>query len=226
MATGASRREVADGEVVDGGVPRRARRSSLQQERSQRTRASIVDAAARLWAEQGFDAVKVSDICRAAGASKGSFYFYFSSKEDLLVELLLRGADQVAEVAETAIEADVPTEQVLRQVVAVLVRHAGRQPRHLLARGIAEWFAAVERHASIALGHQPLHSTLAKVFEHGQARGEISSEHHAEELGGLLEWTLLRAELEWSTSSDTSQATLLRRLWDWTEIILKGSGPS
>ena len=198
------------------------RRSSLRQERAVSSREALVEAASDLWAEEGFDAVKVEHICDRAGLSKGLFYFYFGSKDDLLVELLLADADEVAVVVERGIEADEPVEAVLQKAVAVMVRRAQKHPNHLLARGVAEWFAALERHSAMSVGHVGLESSLADAFAHGQRRGELTTEYTATELGGLLAVALLRATLEWATSA-SRQPSLVKRLWGRTELILRGA---
>lgn len=48
------------------------------------TKGRIVQAALRLFQEQGFTATGVSTILREAGVNSGSMYHYFNSKEDLL----------------------------------------------------------------------------------------------------------------------------------------------
>lgn len=58
------------------------------QQRSEETRAQILQAAGTCFAQQGYDATSVSKICRAAGVSKGAFYHHFPSKHDLFVELM------------------------------------------------------------------------------------------------------------------------------------------
>ncbi|HKE73388.1 MAG TPA: helix-turn-helix domain-containing protein [Acidimicrobiales bacterium] len=47
----------------------------------------LLDAAARLFAEQGYAATRVVDIVEAAGVAKGLFYWYFDNKEALFREL-------------------------------------------------------------------------------------------------------------------------------------------
>ncbi|MCX4997980.1 TetR family transcriptional regulator [Streptomyces longwoodensis] len=54
-----------------------------QQERAIRTRLAVVEAAARVFAEHGYVAAKVTDILRIAGVTKGALYFHFDSKEAL-----------------------------------------------------------------------------------------------------------------------------------------------
>jgi len=53
-------------------------------------REAILDATAGLLAGRQFGDLAVSDILRAAGVSRGSFYFYFDSKHDVLGELVRR----------------------------------------------------------------------------------------------------------------------------------------
>ena len=52
--------------------------------RGEQTRARIVDAATRLFREQGYDATTMRAIAREAGVSLGSAYYYFDSKEQLV----------------------------------------------------------------------------------------------------------------------------------------------
>jgi len=44
--------------------------------------------AARLFAERGYDPTSVADIVESLGVGKGVFYWYFTSKEELLAEIL------------------------------------------------------------------------------------------------------------------------------------------
>jgi len=46
----------------------------------------ILDEAARLFREQGFSGVSVSEIMKATGLTHGPFYNHFDSKEELMAE--------------------------------------------------------------------------------------------------------------------------------------------
>ena len=48
----------------------------------------LLDAARRVFLENGLDRAKVEEITRAAGLSKGAFYLHFESKEDAFKEIL------------------------------------------------------------------------------------------------------------------------------------------
>jgi len=57
-------------------------------EETAESRRRILDAAARLYREKGFDGVGVADIMAAAGMTHGGFYRHFPSKEALISEAM------------------------------------------------------------------------------------------------------------------------------------------
>jgi len=78
--------------------PRPARRRPLRrasaaparrfkQARSQRTYRALLDAAAAVFAEVGFDAAQTPEIARRAGVSTGAFYRYFDDKRQIFLEV-------------------------------------------------------------------------------------------------------------------------------------------
>ena len=57
-------------------------------EKQSRRRVEILEAAIPIIAQGSFEDIGISDICREIGISIGSFYHYFTKKDDLLVGLL------------------------------------------------------------------------------------------------------------------------------------------
>lgn len=57
-------------------------------QRGRERRDQLLACAAGLFAERGYHPTSVSDIVATLGVGKGVFYWYFSSKEELLTELL------------------------------------------------------------------------------------------------------------------------------------------
>jgi TetR/AcrR family transcriptional repressor of nem operon len=53
-------------------------------------RERIVEVAARLFRENGYDGIGVADLMKGAGLTHGGFYGHFASKEDLLAEATAR----------------------------------------------------------------------------------------------------------------------------------------
>lgn len=58
----------------------------LSKEESARRRLQIVEVAAKLFRQNGYNGIGVADLMKGAGLTHGGFYGYFESKEQLLAE--------------------------------------------------------------------------------------------------------------------------------------------
>ena len=61
----------------------------LKQQRAIETRRTVLDAAARVFAANGYLGTSLSQILAEAGVTKGALYFHFASKEDLARAVVL-----------------------------------------------------------------------------------------------------------------------------------------
>ena len=62
----------------------------FRQERARRSYQALLDAAAELFAAQGYDAVGTPEIAQKAGVSVGTFYRYFDDKHEVYLEIMRR----------------------------------------------------------------------------------------------------------------------------------------
>jgi AcrR family transcriptional regulator len=67
--------------------------------RGQRTLQRLLEAGAEVFAQRGYHAARVDDIVNAASTSHGTFYLYFSSKQDLFRALAVEAAGEMVELA-------------------------------------------------------------------------------------------------------------------------------
>lgn len=78
----------------------------VTREQATRNRDRILDAAAQLFRERGFDGIGVADLMKEVGLTHGGFYGHFSSKDDLIAQAsareLARSLAQLSEVGEDA----------------------------------------------------------------------------------------------------------------------------
>jgi TetR/AcrR family transcriptional repressor of nem operon len=58
----------------------------VSREQAAENRERIVDVAAKLFRERGFEGIGVADLMKNAGLTHGGFYGHFSSKEDLIAQ--------------------------------------------------------------------------------------------------------------------------------------------
>jgi AcrR family transcriptional regulator len=107
--------------------------TGLRERKKQQTRELIADAAQRLFADRGFDAVTVAQIARAANVSEVTVFNYFATKEDLFYA----GMQFFEEKLLDAVRNREPGESVLdafrRPVLEGLKRLATDEPAELIA---------------------------------------------------------------------------------------------
>jgi len=110
------------------------------------TRAKLIEAAQQLFSTSGYEHATVDDISHAAGYSKGAYYFHFSTKDDILLELMRMWTEsRTAVLAEGEIDRMSPDE--LRDTLAGFFSYADspRWPGVLL-----EFWAQAVRHKEVS----------------------------------------------------------------------------
>src|SRR4029079_4759788 len=104
----------------------------------------LVNAAVRLWTERGFEngpeTTTVEEIARAAGVTKGTFYFHFAHKEDVLLEMSITASDAMTDAAMRASEAGAPIDEMVLVACDEMARRTERMPRGAIARTIREFY--------------------------------------------------------------------------------------
>lgn len=105
--------------------------------RSQK-RKKIIDKAWELFAKNGYEETKVEDITKDLGISKGSFYTYFATKEELLYEVLGKIKKEVIENLEN-INVDQTPEKVLEDYVKAKMNHAVKILNNMKLRAVEKY---------------------------------------------------------------------------------------
>ena len=95
--------------MAKSGSPRIAvtAESKTLDKKSARTRVRILDAAARVLSDKGYAGMRLSDVAEVAELQAPAIYYYFSSREDLIEEVMWVGLADMREFVETAL-ADAP----------------------------------------------------------------------------------------------------------------------
>ncbi len=99
----------------------------LRERKKARTRRVIADAAARLFAERGYEQVAVSDVAREAEVSEQTVYNYFQTKEQLVTDLDQLVQDQLSRLIRTRPPGTTPA-AAIREFALDLVEGIRRVP--------------------------------------------------------------------------------------------------
>lgn len=74
--------------AAKGGGAKGAPAKQLGKSKKEALRRTVLEAAARLFAQRGFGGTNLQDIADALGISRPALYYYFNSKEDILASLV------------------------------------------------------------------------------------------------------------------------------------------
>jgi len=90
--------------------------------RAEQTRTAIVEAALRLFRENGYEAATMRAIALQAGVSTGNAYYYFGSKDELIQEFYLRNHAEHAAACRSVLDAEREFASRLRATLTALIQ--------------------------------------------------------------------------------------------------------
>jgi TetR/AcrR family fatty acid metabolism transcriptional regulator len=136
-------------------------------------RRQILDAAIRVFARQGFNDCRVSDIAREAEVAYGLVYHYFDSKDQVLNELFVERWSLLLAAIEETDARDIPSREKLDAVAAFIIDSYRHDPE-LMKVIIIEVTRAAN---SFTRTHLPeirqAYALIAKIVSDAQAAGEF-----------------------------------------------------
>lgn len=172
-------------------------------EEAEQTRLSILDAAERLFQEKGLSSTTLEAISRAAGVTRGAFYWHFKDKVDLLAALCERRKLPQQELLSRAAEQghDDPLgllEDAGHQMLAVFEADEGQQRLFRILSSHGEDSEVADR---IEKHNRDLFDMLRGVASQAQKDGSLNPDFAPEEAAVLLLATMNGLLAEWLRSS-------------------------
>ncbi|MBZ5584292.1 MAG: TetR family transcriptional regulator [Acidobacteriia bacterium] len=143
------------------------------------TKDRILDAAERLFGEQGYAATSLRHIIADAGVNLAAIHYHFGSKEELLGEVIMRNAAPVNETRLAMLDrfdaeaspAPAPVEQVLEAFLAPMAEVAACHPQfvkvmgRMHAEGLMPTIIRRHFHTVVERFHQALRRALPELPE-------------------------------------------------------------
>jgi AcrR family transcriptional regulator len=149
----------------------------------------ILDEAEHLFAAKGYGAATVNDILDAVHIAKGTFYYYFKSKEDVLDALIERRISEGVQHAEQIAAAPLPPVQKLLAIMMAQKPHS--QVQQDFTAALHEKDNAKMHQKSLTQYVLRLSPCLGKVVSEGIAAGIFSTPFPSESAEILLSAALV-----------------------------------
>jgi len=157
----------------------------------------ILNGAAKVFRENGYAGTRLADVAAAAGIQTGSMYYYFNSREHLVVELLLaawKRTDDLARESVAALPAGTSALDRLSTVItahllsvlrssaytSALVRILGQVPESVREQTVNQQRAYLDY----------LRELLQAAITSGEVRGDLNSSVVTMLLTGAVNWAV------------------------------------
>jgi AcrR family transcriptional regulator len=181
--------------LEDGGVAYLARREE------------IVEAAAHVFRDRGFEAATLRDVAAAMGTDRASLYYYFGSKEELLQEIVRQALGRDIEAAEAVKRSKASTKDKIAALIEAMVNSYSANYPHMsvyiedlgrIARQDSEW--SIDVIARTRAYEALVNSILTKGQRDGTLRKDLPVGLTALALFGMVNWMhrWYRPNIKWS----------------------------
>jgi AcrR family transcriptional regulator len=200
-----------------------------RERKKEETRQAILAAASELFKEKGYEATAVDEIVNRADIVKGTFYYHFESKEQVLVNLRFDAIARAMEQAEKALERGTAVE-----ALSILASHMAKwsEDNPELAKVFyakAPALVTVPSPQSAAANNAPRVSAplalkIAQIIKHGQKDALIRDDMEALCLAEMFMFMLFHAQMAWVADGQCDSA--VSRVEQWVDVLLHGLIPS
>lgn len=153
-----------------------------------RDRDQIVDIAARLFAEKGYESTSLDDVAAELGTARSALYYHVSGKAELRALIQIRRVKMLVDEAAAVATAEGTPSQKLAELVRVHIRHFQRfYPESRMWSEITSASAVQDAATESLHEHQRAFTRhLRNVIEKGIAAGEFRATNAAIAALGII----------------------------------------
>ena len=186
---------------------------AVRSAKGRRTRARLIEAAAEVFAERQFLETTISDIAQRAGVSHGTFYTYFTSKEDIFREVALGLQETMLRSRERFPEPP-PGAPILERIEWTNRSYLTAYREHVALFAVVEQvstfnveFRSIRRHIRNAYV-QRSEQALARMQQDGYIHRDVDPRYVAAALGSMTDrfayvWLVLGDEFDFDEAVRT-----------------------
>lgn len=169
------------------------------EEKTEKLKDRIVDQAMDLFRKRGYRSVTVDEIIEAAETSKGGFYYYFKSKEELLMYWLPLFEDIYKEWYEQ-VDKELPSQELLIRFMRLVFRTTECDHTPELLTVVYSAQLNLKGKKKVYDSQRQLYEILYDIIKRGQQKGELSERHSYKEMARMMVTVVRGVMYEWCLS--------------------------
>ncbi len=177
------------------------------------TRQKIFETALQLFNKKGYDRVTVDDVCEKAGISKGTFYNYFKSKDQIIIEYYQEIFPEIASKKSYL--------EKMETFARLSLKYISEQGVPTVRIAYYSQLAPSIRTSPIVSPKRPLYQMAERLAREAQENGELRKDISSGEIahtviramrGIIYEWCLQNGKFDLEEAGEKLVQMLIRGL--------------
>ena len=172
-----------------------ARNTEINAKMKESRRKKILAASLILFAKKGLSGTKITDIAQKSGMSQGLVYHYYSSKEEIYIELVKRAFSELIKATTELENFEQSTDEKITMALKVLINDIQKSKTHayyhlLITQAMTMENVPKEVKNIIQTDSRLPYTIMARIFKKGQTEKTIKN-YNADDMA-LLFWVTIK----------------------------------
>lgn len=167
-------------------IIRKDQKMTSRKKQAQRTRQKIFKKTMELGTKKGFSALKITDVCKAAGISVGTFYHYFTSLDAVFQEQYIAYDEFISKAIREKPLSGASIDQMY-QLFSLKYDYVSEQGVQFIVRQYSGQFKQIDNGNTFFYSpERVMYKTLLNILQSGIANGELKAQLPAEFIANSL----------------------------------------
>jgi len=197
-----------------------------REDKRELTRQQLLDAAAILFAERGYESTSIEDVAEKANVSKGTFYYHFDSKEALVIALRSSFVADTIDEAFRNLANGHSALTVLEKLLLDTASFTEKEPelsKVFYEQRVQQFFFHEEAVEVLETGQRRnFRTAIYELICEAQKCSQIRADVSPQELVGMIGACFLHAQGAWLSSRRSG--SLVEQVHRWIHVMLDGMG--
>jgi TetR/AcrR family transcriptional regulator, cholesterol catabolism regulator len=182
----------------------------------------MMDTIIKLFGKKGFQATSIQDIVEANGVTKGTFYYYFKSKEDVLIQIHQSFIDHLLDGQEQIVRNEqLNNHEKLYKIVELLIKNIRLNGHSALVFFQEMRHLSEDKTAIILPKRQMFQENIQKVLENGRDAGEFRKDLRPDLLSyavlGIANWSYFWYEPDGEVNEEALTELYMKMIFNGIE---------